>query len=65
MALLDVRDVFPLRPAAGQSMKRPLFLLLSLLLLGAAAGAEPPSVESRLAAMDSAVRSAQSAGDNA
>jgi Amt family ammonium transporter len=46
-------------------MKRPLFLLLSLLLLGAAAGAEPPSMESRLAAMDSAVRSAQSAGDNA
>jgi Amt family ammonium transporter len=46
-------------------MKRPLFLLLSLLLLSAAAGAEPPSMESRLAAMDSAVRSAQSAGDNA
>jgi len=46
-------------------MKRPLFLLLSLLLLSAAAGAEPPSMESRLAALDSAVRSAQSAGDNA
>jgi hypothetical protein len=46
-------------------MKRPLFLLLSLLLLSAAVGAEPPSMESRLAAMGSAVRSAQSAGDNA
>ena len=46
-------------------MKRPLFLLSSLLLLSAVAGAEPPSMESRLAALDSAVRSAQSAGDNA
>jgi Amt family ammonium transporter len=60
-----VKDVLQARPAAEESMKRPLFLLLSLLLLSAAAGAEPPSMESRLAAMDSAVRSAQSAGDNA
>jgi Amt family ammonium transporter len=60
-----VTGVLQARPAAEESMKRPLFLLLSLLLLSAAAGAEPPSMESRLAALDSAVRSAQSAGDNA